>query len=603
MSPKASPDKTGGVFLLQPVGTVSVFSREQFSDEQREIEKMVEEFCKEHVSPATEEIEKKDEDLIRRLLRQMGELGLLSVDVPERFGGLDLDKTTSVLVAESMRFGRSSSFTTAFSVQTGIGMLPIIWFGTDEQKERFLPKLSTGEWVGAYALTEPLSGSDATAARTVAVMSDDEKHYVLNGEKQFVTNGGWAQVYTLFAQVEGHQFTAFIVERDTPGLEVGPEEHKLGVRGASTVPLKLTDAKVPRENVLGEVGEGATIAFNVLNIGRLKLGASDMGGCKEVIGLATQYALERRQFGQPIAYFDVIKGKIADMTIRTYAADSMTYRTVGAIDAAIADLDRHGGDFYLRMGETMERFAIESSMVKISGSETLAFCADTGIQIYGGYGFIEDYPMSRIYRDTRIDRIWEGTNEINRQIITGYFMKKAFMDEIPLREKIKGIDPFLNSGEATPSENPLSHQIAMVEAGKYLVLYVFNEALNEFGQDLRHEQQLGETLADSFIDLYAADSTLARIGDLLDGDRGNGPSGEGQAGVLLPIARVLTAEVSLRLLNRALTGLNDMYHGRLPDYVIDRLRRFQVKMLPAVDVARLKRQIAEYVYSRKTYPF
>ncbi|MFQ6615678.1 MAG: acyl-CoA dehydrogenase family protein [Fidelibacterota bacterium] len=598
MAKKAAPDKTGGLFLLEPVGTTPLFSREQFSEEQREIEKMVEDFCREHILSASEEIERKDRDLSLGLLRQMGELGLLSVDVPERYGGLELDKTTSILVAETMRFGRSGSFTTTFSVHTGIGMLPIIWFGTEEQKERYLPKLSSGEWVGAYALTEPLSGSDATAARTLAVMSDDEKHYILNGEKQFVTNGGWAHVCTLFAQVDGHQFTAFIVDLDTPGLEVGPEEHKLGVRGASTVPLKLTDARIPRENVLGKIGEGTAIAFNVLNIGRLKLGASDMGGSKEVIALASQYALERRQFGQPIAHFDVIKGKIADMTIRAYAADSMTYRAVGAIDEAISDLDHQADDFYLKMGETMERFAIESSMVKVFGSETLAFCADTGIQIYGGYGFIEDYPLSRIYRDTRIDRIWEGTNEINRQIVTGYFMKKAFMDEIPIREKIKGIDASLDSNETAGPGGPLSHQIAMVEAGKNLVLYVFNEAMNEFGQDLRHEQQLGETLADSFIDLYAADSTLARIGNILEGS-----SGGGQAAVLLPIARVLTAEVSLRLLNRALTGLNDMYHGNLPEGVIDKLRRFQVRMLPAVDVASLKRQIAEYVYSKKNYPF
>lgn len=598
MSEIASLEKTGGVFVLEPVGTTPIFSREQFSEEQQEIEKMVEDFCKEHVVPAIDQIEKKDRDLIHGLLRQMGDLGLLSIDVPERYGGLELNKTTSILVAETMRFAQSSSFATTFSVQTGIGMLPIIWFGTEEQKEKFLPKLSTGEWIGAYALTEPLSGSDATAARTQAVMNKDETHYILNGEKQFVTNGGWAQVYTLFAQVDGHKFTAFLVARDTPGLDVGPEENKLGVHGASTVPLKLTDARVPRENVLGEIGGGATIAFNVLNAGRLKLGASDMGGSKEVIGLATQYALQRRQFGQPIAFFDVIKGKIADMTIRTYAADSMTYRTVGAIDEAIAKLDHQADDFYLKMGETMERFAIESSMVKISGSETLAFCADTGIQIYGGYGFIEDYPLARIYRDTRIDRIWEGTNEINRQIITGYFMKKAFMDEIPIRERIKEIDASLNSQEMAVSDHPLARQTAMVEAGKNLVLYVFNEALNEFGQDLRHEQQLGETLADGFIDLYAADSTLARIANILDDS-----SEVGQPSVLLPIARVLTAEVSLRLLSRALTGLNDVYHGNLPEDVIDKLRRFQVKMLPAVDVASLKKQIAEYVYSQKIYPF
>ena len=587
--------KTGGLFLLEPTGSTSIFTREQFTDEQKEIEALVRSFCTGNVLPRVDQIEARDKELSIQLLKKMGELGLLSIDVPEKYGGLDLDKTTTVIVAESMRFGLSSSFATTFSVHSGIGMLPIIWFGSEQQKEKFLPRLASAEWVGAYALTEASSGSDATAAKTSAVLTEDGKYYLLNGEKQFITNGDWADVYTLFAQVNGRQFSAFIVERETPGLEVGPEEHKLGVQGSSTVPLKLTDARIPVDNVLGEVGGGTTIAFNVLNIGRLKLGASDLGGCKETISLATRYALERRQFGQPIAYFDVIKGKIADMTIRTYAVDSIVYRTTGLIDDAIGELERTADDYYVKMGEAMEKFAVESSMVKIAGSESLGFCADTGIQVYGGYGFIEEYPMARIYRDTRIDRIWEGTNEINRQIITGYLMKKALMDEIPLREKIKGIDSFLTPGASGVPDLPISSQTHIVEAGKHLVLYVLNEALNEFGQDLRHEQQLGEALADSFLDLYMADSTLGRIRQVIQGNA--------QHGVLISIAQALTAEVSLRLLSRALTGLNDIYHGRLPEEVIDTLRRFQTSMLPRVDVARLKRQIAEFVYSEKQYPF
>jgi len=587
--------KTGGVFLLETVTSSPIFTREQFSEEQQEIESMVQSFCMESILPVCDQIETKDKELSLQLLKQMGELGLLSIDVQEKYGGLDLSKTTSIIVAETMRFGRSSSFTTTFSVQTGIGMLPIIWFGNENQKEKFLPKLASGEWISAYALTEPSSGSDATSAKTTAILSDDGKYYILNGEKQFITNGGWADLHVLFAQVEGYKFTAFIVERDTPGLEIGREEHKLGVRGASTVPLTLTDAKVPIKNVLGEVGEGATIAFNVLNIGRLKLGASVMGGCKEVITLATEYALERRQFGQPIAYFDTIKGKIADMTIRTYALDSIIYRTIGMIDEAVSQLDREATDYYLKMGEVMEQFAIESSMVKIVGSESLGFCSDTGIQIYGGYGFIEEYPMARLYRDTRIDRIWEGTNEINRQIITGYFMKKSLLSEIPIHERIKEIDKFLSSDDPIDPDSRFSRQIQIIETGKRIVLYLFNEALNEFGQDLRHEQQLGELLADSFIDIYMADSTLSRISQV--------KKEENQQRVLQAIVQALTAEVSLTLLNRSLTGLNDIYHGNLPEEVIDKLRKFQVKMLPRADVALLKRQIADYVYTRKKYPF
>lgn len=586
---------TGGVFMLEKAASRPIFTREQFSEEQKEIEQMVQDFCIQNVLPVGEEIEKRDRELSCKLLRQMGDLGLLSIDVPEKYGGLDLDKTTSVIVAETMRFGGSGSFTTTFSVQTGIGMLPIIWFGNELQKEKFLPRLASGEWVGAYALTEPSSGSDAIAASTSAILSEDGDFYLLNGEKQFITNGGWAELFTLFAQVDGDKFTAFIVQRDTPGLELGSEEHKLGVQGSSTVPLKLSDAKVPVENLLGEIGGGATIAFNVLNIGRLKLGASVLGGCKGIITLAAQYALQRRQFGQPIAYFDAIKGKMADMTIRTYALDSIVYRTIGMIDDAVDELDREADDYYLKMGEVMERFAIESSMVKIVGSESLGMCTDTGIQIYGGYGFIEEYDIARAYRDTRIDRIWEGTNEINRQIVTGYLMKKALMNEIPLRESIREIDAFLSSDEVVGSGSPLSRQIQIVDAGKRMILHVFNEALNEFGQDLKHEQQLGELLADSFIDLYMADSTISRVSQAMEGN--------GQPGLLVPIAQAFTAEVALRLLNRALTGLNDIYHGQLPEHAVDKLRKFQVKMLPQADVATLKRQIAEYVYLKKKYPF
>lgn len=595
MAETLTVSRTGGVFVLEPVGACPIFTREQFTEEQREIEQMVTEFCTENIFPVRDQIEEKDTVLIIDLLKQMGELGLLSLDISEKLGGMEMDKTTGLIVAEALSASGSASFTVTQGTQTGIGMLPIVWFGTEEQKTKYLPKLATAEWIGAYALTEPSAGSDATSSKTTAILSEDRSHYVLNGEKQFITNGGIADVYSLFAQIEGTKFSAFIVERTMEGFEVGPEEHKMGSKGSSTTPLKLTNVKVPVENLLGEVGGGATIAFNVLNHGRLKLGAHVLGGCKEVVTNSANYALERRQFGQPIAYFDAIKKKIADMTIRTYALDSIIYRTGGLIDAAIEDLDHDADDYYLKMGEVMERFAIESSMAKILGGETLGFCADTGIQVYGGYGFIEEYPMARLYRDTRIDRIWEGTNEINRQIITGYFMKKALMEEIPLRDKIREVDDFLASEESGIPQSPLSRQIQIVEAGKFMVLYLFNEALNEFGQDLKHEQQLGELLADSFMDLYLADSTLTRVSQVIQSNS--------QHGVLVPIAQALTAETTLNLMNRGLTGLNDIFHGNLPHEVIDKLRLFQIRLLPKADVASLKRQIAEYVYSQKRYPF
>lgn len=587
--------KTGGMYMLETVCSSPIFTREQLTDEQKEIRKMVRDFCTERVLPVREQIESKDLELARKLLVEMGELGLLSLDIPERLGGMELDKVTGVVVAEALSGGGSAAFTVTASTQTGIGILPIVWFGNSDQQEKYLPKLATAEWVGAYALTEPSSGSDATSAKTVAKLSDDGRHYILNGEKQFITNGGLADVYTLFAQVDGERFTAFIIERNMEGFEVGPEEHKMGSKGSSTTPLKLTNVKVPVENVLGNVGDGATIAFNVLNQGRLKLGAHVLGGCKLVISRACEYALERRQFGQPIAFFDAIKKKFADMTIRTYALDSLIYRTIADIDGVVAELEKTSPDYYLKMGQTMERFAIESSICKVMGSEIMSFCADEGVQILGGYGYIEEYPMAQVYRDCRIDRIWEGTNEINRQIITGYFMKKALMGEIPIRDRIEAIDSFLSSDEPMAPHSPLSRQMGMVEAGKHLVLYVFNEALNEFGQDLKNEQMLGESLADCFMDLYAMDSTLARVNQQIESN--------GQYPVHVQIAQAITAETSLNILNRALLSLNDIYHGELPDGAIDKLRQFQVKMLPKADVASLKRQIAEYVYAQKKYPF
>ncbi len=595
MNTKDKSNITGGQFLVEAIGSRPIFVRESFSEEHREIEGMVKEFARERIRENKDEIEKYNRDLTLKLLREMGELGLLGVDVPEAYGGMELDKITTAIIAESMSSGYCASFTTTYSVQTGIGCLPIVWFGTAEQKQKYLPKLVSGEWVGAYALTEPSSGSDALSARTTAVLSDDGKYYILNGEKQFTTNGGWADVYTVFAQVDGDKFSAFIVDRDTPGFEVGPEEKKMGIKGSSTTSLRFTDARVPVENLLYQVGKGATIAFNALNLGRFKLSTSDLGGSKAVIEEAIKYALERRQFGQPIAHFDVIKGKIADMVIRTYSADSMIYRTIGLIQNEINTLDKSDPDYYIKMGEAMEHFAIEASMAKVYGSETLAMCADNGVQIFGGYGFIEEFPMAGIYRDTRIDRIWEGTNEINRQIITGYMMKKALMEELPIRTAIREIDDFLR-GKIKPAEHQLLQQEAQaIDTGKKLALFLFHEALCEYGQDLKHQQQLTEILANMFIELYTADSTITRVRQINDTGK--------EYKTIVKIAKVHAAEVSLRILSLSLTGLNGIYRGHLPEEVIAHLRTFQVQMLPRTDIIGLKRHIAEMVYAHKTYPF
>ncbi|MDJ0862037.1 MAG: acyl-CoA dehydrogenase family protein [Gammaproteobacteria bacterium] len=586
---------TGGHFLIVPLGSEAVFSREQFTDDQREIKGMVEDFARERIRPNRPALDEFSKDLSLRLLREMGGLGLLGIDVPEAYGGMELDKITSAIVAEAVSSGQCPSFAATHGVQTGIGCLPLVWFGTEEQKKRYLPKLVTGEKIGAYSLTEPSAGSDALSAKTTAVLSEDGRHYLLNGEKIFATNGGWADVYTVFAKVAGAKLCAFIVDRDTPGLEVGPEEHKMGMKGSSTAPLTFSDAKVPAENLLDGLGKGGEIALNVLNWGRLKLAAADLGGSKVDLEEAVKYAMGRRQFGQSIAQFDVIKGKVADMVIRIYTADSMVYRTIGLIQQAIESLDKSASDYYVQMGEATERYAIEASMAKVYGSETLGLITDQGIQILGGYGFIEEYPMARAYRDARIDRIWEGTNEINRQIIAGYMLKKALLEELPIRAAIDEIPEFLASHAEHKPEGLLGAEVRAIETGKRLALSLFHEAVNEFGQDLMHEQQLTGILADMFIDLYTAESTLCRVQQL----------GEATTWRDVPtdIAKVHAAEVSLRLLGLALTGLNGIYRGSPPPEVHDYLHRFQKRMLLNSDIIQLKRDIADYVYTESRYPF
>ncbi len=595
MSEKLTYRNTGGRFLTETIGSEPVFTREKFNDEQKEIFQMVSDFAIERIRPNREALDAFNKELAFELFHELGELGILSIDVPEEYGGMELDKITSALVVEALSSGFNASFTATITAHVGIGSLPIVWFGTPEQKAKYLPKLGSGEWMGAYALTEPSSGSDALAAKTTAMLSEDGKYYLMNGEKQFITNGGWADVFTIFAQVEGSKFSAFIIERGMEGFEIGPEEKKMGMKGSSTVGLKFTDCKVPMENLLYKVGKGATIAFNALNLGRFKLAAADLGGCKSVIEEATKYALERRQFGQPIAHFDAIKGKVADMVIRTYTSDSMAYRTIGLIQDAVDELDKSAPDYYLHAGEATERYAIEASMAKVYVSEAFGFCADTGIQILGGYGFSEEYPMAAPFRDTRIDRIWEGTNEINRQIITGYMMKKALMEELPFRDYITAIDAFLNGDEEITADGLCSAEIKALEAGKRLAASLFNEALCEFGQDLKHQQQLMEILANMFTLLYTADSTINRVRQVIES---NGPNQ-----TLIDIAKVHAAEVSIQLMNMALAGWNGVYRGNLPPEIVEKLRVFQRHMLPKTDIFGLKRQIAEAIYAQQHYPF
>ncbi len=593
MSDTQTTYKTGGSFLVEPIAEAIVYSREDFTEEHREIYEMVKEFDKERILAQKDEIEKFDKDLSLSLIREMGELGLLGIDAPEEYGGMELDKITSAIVAEALTY--SPSFSVTWSVQTGIGSLPIVWFGTPKQKEKYLPKIVTGELICAYGLTEPSAGSDALSGKTTAMLSDDGKHYILNGEKIFITNGGWADVFIVFAQVNGNKFSAFIVDRDTEGFTIGAEEKKMGMKGSSTTALIFQNAKVPAENLLYKVGKGAAIAFNVLNIGRFKLGAAGVGGSKNGIEAASQYAKERRAFGKPIAQFDAIIKKIADMTVRTFAADSMVYRTIGLLQNEIDKLDKSDPNYYIHLGEAMEQYAIETSMAKVYGSETSHFVVNEGLQIFGGYGFLEEYPMASAYRDDRINQIWEGTNEINRQIIAGYMMKNALMEELPIRDAIGSIEQFMSNGKLEDSNGHLAAECETIETGKRLALFIFNEALNKFGQDLKHEQQITEMLADIFMDLYTAESTVVRAQKIME--NGNHDP------TVCSIARIFTAEMVLRLLNMSLTALNGIYGGHTTPIVIDQLRHFQARMMMQTDIINLKREVANRIYQSNEYPF
>ena len=587
--------KTGGHWLVTPSTDKTIFCREMFSEEHNDIKKMIFQFSEDRIFPNVQNIEKLDEDLCRSIMREMGELGLIGIDTPEEFGGTDLDKITACLITEGVGWGGSSSFGCIFGVQTGIGSLGIVFFGTPEQKKKYLPKLITGEWIAAYGLTEPSAGSDALSAKTTAFLSDDGSHYILNGEKQFISNGGWADVYTILAQVDGNKFSGFIVDRDTEGFTIGAEEKKMGMKGSSTTSLKFTDAKVPVENLLYEVGKGATIAFNALNIGRYKLASASVGGSKLAIRETIKYALERRQFGQPIAKFDSIIGKIADITVRTYVADTMLYCTVGMIQDAIDDLDKADPKYYIKMGETMERFAIEASMAKVYGSETSDMVADNCLQIFGGYGFIEEYPIAMAYRDDRINRIWEGTNEINRAIISGYMMKKVLTEEISLRDFLKDLNTFIAADVQANSQDNFAIEKHAVQATKKLVVLIFQEALCEFGQDLKHEQQLSEAFADIFTHIYTSESVICRVQQTL--------SSNGTSNMPVNIAKINVAESLLEVRSLSAKCLNRIFSENVPTSIMRSVTKLHDIINLDTDTISLKKDLGEFMIDKKDYPF
>jgi butyryl-CoA dehydrogenase len=500
----------GGGFLVEDIRPQDVFTPEDFSDEHRQIAKTAAEFTLNEVVPAAGEIEAKNFEVTIGLLRRAGELGLMAVDIPEAYGGLEMDKVTSALVTESM--SRLASFAVAFAAHTGIGTLPIVWYGTEAQKSKYLPKLATGEWIAAYALSESSSGSDALNCRTRAVLSADGREYVLNGEKMWITNSGFADLFTVFCKIDGDKFSAFLVERNAPGLAIGAEEHKLGIRGSSTCPLILNDCRVPVENLLGEPGKGQHIAFNILNIGRFKLGAACVGGARNSLESAIQYAKERKAFGKPIAEFGLIQEKLAECAAGVYAGESMVYRTCGMIDAALA-----GVEGSREIQKRIEEYAVECSILKVWASEMLDMAVDHAVQIYAGYGYVEEYPAERAYRDSRINRIFEGTNEINRLIITGRLMKRAMAGELPLLAAIKQLMDEVMSGPGADGggEGPLAAERKMLANGKKLALFAAGAASQKYMLALVEQQEVVGALADCIMEIYAHESALLRAEKLL----------------------------------------------------------------------------------------
>jgi alkylation response protein AidB-like acyl-CoA dehydrogenase len=499
----ASEVRKGGSWLLEDVADADVFTPEKLSDEHRLMAQTTDEFVDGEVLPQLDRLEAKDWELARSLIRKAGELGLLGINVPERYGGVDLDKISSLIVAE--RIARAASFATSYGGQANLCIVPIALFGTDAQKEKYLPKLVSGQSVGAYALSEAGSGSDALAAKTRATRAADGS-WRLNGEKMWITNGGFADVIIVFAKVDGEHFTAFIVEKSFPGVSAGNEEHKMGLHGSSTTPILLQDAQVPADNVLGEIGKGHKVALNTLNFGRFKLGGMSVGGCRAAIGASAVYAAQRKQFGQPIATFGAIRHKLGEMTARTYAIESLVYRTAGLIDQAV-----EGGG---AVAEALEEYAIEASIAKVAGTETLDYALDENVQIHGGNGFVKDYSAERYYRDARVNRIFEGTNEINRLLIPGMLIRRALKGELPLVAAAKQLqDELLTVSSPTAPQGdgrPLDEEWRLVLAFKKVALAVIGTAMQTYGQKLNDEQEVLGYAADILIETYAAESAVAR---------------------------------------------------------------------------------------------
>jgi alkylation response protein AidB-like acyl-CoA dehydrogenase len=582
----------GGAWLLESSDPAAVFTPERMTDEHRLIARTAQEFVDQEVLPVLDRLEQKDWALARDLVRRCGALGLLGVDIPEAYGGVALDKVTSLVVSE--RMARSASFGATFGGQANLTVLPVYLFGTEAQRQRYLPKLLSGEMVGAYALSESGSGSDALGAKARATRQPDGS-FVLNGEKMWITNGGFADLFVVFAKVEGEHFTAFLVERAFPGVSSGKEEHKMGLHGSSTTPLILQEVRVPADNVLGQIGKGHKVAFNVLNFGRFKLGGMCTGGAQGAIGEAATYAAQRKQFGQPIAAFGAIKHKLAEMVVRAYAVESLIYRTAGQIDAHIESTPHDPTDAEPALA-ALEEYAVEASIAKVAGSEMLDYVLDENVQIFGGNGFVSDYPAERHYRDARVNRIFEGTNEINRLLIPGLLARRAVKGDLPIIAAARALqDELLGpSSIGAPDDRVLADERRTVDALKKVALMTFGLAMQTYGQQLGDQQEVLMHVADIAIDVFAADSAVLRASAAAGSGAANGP-------LHVDAARVFVNDAAMRVDVSARQALAAMSDGDTLRTLLAGLRRL-LKVTP-INTVVLRRRLADETVARGGYIF
>jgi len=590
----------GGSFLLETRTPSEIFTPEDLTEEQRQIAVTAERFAREEILPRVPAIERKEPGAMPAILRKAAELGFTAIDIPEEYGGLGMDKVSSTLITDHISV--LASFSTAFGAHIGIATLPLVWYGTEEQKRRYLPRLASGKCIGAYSLSEASSGSDAMNVRTRATLSGDGTYYTLNGEKMWTTNCGFADLYTIFAKIVdpatgGEKFSAFLVERDTAGLTVGAEEHKLGIRGSSTCPLVLDGCKIPASNLLGEAGKGHHIAFNVLNVGRFKLGVACIGGARHALGHMIRYAKERHAFGKPIAEFGLIQRKISASATQLYAAESMAYRTVGMIDAGLAQLGPEKAHSPRETQQRIEEYAVECSILKVYGSEMLTLVADELIATMGGYGYVEHYTAERFYRDARINRIFEGTNEINRLIITGWLMKRALSGQLPLLPAIKKLmdevtqPPSFDAG--TNGGELLAREAEVLAAVKKMALFAAGVASQRFMTGLQEQQEVMADLADIIMHVYGLESALLRARKLAGAGRGSAEVAAAMTGLLADETMGLAEQAARRVLAACAEG--DLLRTQLA--ILRRLGRFT----PA-DAVGLSRTVARHCIQLERYP-